>query len=180
MKQLSVSQMAKQCGLSRSTLLYYEHIGLLHPSRRSLAGYRVYLEKDLARLERICLYRQAGLSLDDIGKILSGPRHPEADVLENRLAELGREILQLRTQQHLVAALIKEQGRIPNEMPVDKQSWVAMLEKAGMDEQAMWRWHREFEARSPQAHYEFLMSLGIDEQEAERIRQWAIADNFSG
>lgn len=173
MRQWTVSQLAKHWGLSRSTLLYYERIGLLRSGRRSRAGYRIYTAEDAARLQKIRLYRQAGLPLEDIGKILAGPRKPEAELLEKRLAELGREILELRAQQRLIAALLREQGHSPDEMPVDKQGWVAMLEKAGMDERAMWRWHHEFEERSPQAHYEFLMSLGIEEREAERIRHWS-------
>lgn len=46
-----------------------------------------------------------------------------------------------------------------------------MLKAAGMNEEAMIKWHTEFEARAPKAHHEFLLSLGIPEQEAHVIRE---------
>ena len=55
-----ISQLAEQFGLSRSTLLYYDRIGLLSPSARSEAGYRQYSAADRGRLESICSLRRAG------------------------------------------------------------------------------------------------------------------------
>lgn len=46
-----------------------------------------------------------------------------------------------------------------------------MLEEAGMDEQARRRWHRAFERDAPEAHREFLFSLGLNEEEVDEIRQ---------
>jgi len=48
-----------------------------------------------------------------------------------------------------------------------------MLESAGMDERGMKAWHAEFEKRSPKAHYDFLLSLGISASEARRIQDWS-------
>ncbi len=55
---LSVTQLARQCGLSRSTVLYYEGIGLLPVPPRSLGNYRWYDPVQLARLQRICACRR--------------------------------------------------------------------------------------------------------------------------
>jgi hypothetical protein len=60
---------------------------------------------------------------------------------------------------------------------VDKAMWVAMMESSGMDQAAMIRWHYEFEKRAPEAHHEFLMSLGIPENEAAQIREMSITVN---
>src|SRR5262245_19662656 len=54
MKTYSISRLARAFGLSRSTLLYYDRIGLLAPSGRTGSGYRSYSEKDYRQLERIC------------------------------------------------------------------------------------------------------------------------------
>jgi len=51
--------------------------------------------------------------------------------------------------------------------------WVDMLEAAGMDAKARKRWHVEFERRAPEAHNEFLLSLGIARDEVARIRRWS-------
>ncbi len=179
MPSWTVSELAGRFGLSRTTLLYYERIGLLSSVHRSRSGYRIYHQADLERLERIRLYRAAGLPLQDIAKLLAEPQSPRAAVLGQRLAELGQEILALKAQQHLLAALLKDSGQEPAELPIDKQGWVAMLEQAGMDEAAMRRWHAAFERRAPQAHLEFLLALGIEAEEAEGIRRWAVTDPAS-
>ena len=44
---------------------------------------------------------------------------------------------------------------------IDRKAWVEMLKSAGMDEEGMRAWHAEFEKRSPDAHHDFLLSLGI-------------------
>jgi hypothetical protein len=49
--------------------------------------------------------------------------------------------------------------------------WVEMLRTAGMDQNAMNRWHAEFESRAPDGHNEFLLSLGIADDEVARIRR---------
>ncbi len=54
---LSIGEIAKQYGLSRSTLLYYDAIGLLRPSGRSESNYRRYTGEDSRRLRLICMYR---------------------------------------------------------------------------------------------------------------------------
>ena len=59
----TVSKLAARCGLSRGTLLYYESIALMKPPTRSAGNYRSYGERDLQRLQQICVYRHAGLTL---------------------------------------------------------------------------------------------------------------------
>ncbi|MDK2847271.1 MAG: MerR family transcriptional regulator, thiopeptide resistance regulator [Desulfuromonadales bacterium] len=173
MKHYSISQLARAFGLSRSTLLYYDRIGLLPAGRRTAAGYRIYSERDYERLERICLLRGAGLALADVSQMLSGETEPCAAMLEKRLRELREEILNLRSQQHLVTAMLKNMTKRELGDALDKKMWVEMLQSAGMNETAMKRWHVEFERRAPQAHFDFLLSLGIPENEARHIQTWS-------
>lgn len=173
MKTYTISQLGREFGLSRSTLLYYDRIDLLCAARRTDAGYRQYSEKDRNKLDRICMFRSAGLSLDDVKKMLSEDSAPSVKVLEKRMQELGEEILDLRNQQHAIAAMLKNMTSKQFAPVIDKKIWVEMLESAGMDEADMRRWHAEFESRAPEAHHEFLLSLGIPESEAEGIRVWS-------
>ncbi|QWV93138.1 MerR family transcriptional regulator [Geomonas oryzisoli] len=169
-----ISQLAKKFGLSRSTLLYYDQEGLLSPSGRSDAGYRLYSEGDCERLAAIVSFRKAGLSIEETRALLaSGEGEPS--VIRRRLAAIGAEIRALKAQQHLLARMLSVQsgGELPES--VDKETWVAMLRAAGMDDEAMETWHAEFERRAPQAHHSFLLSLGIPEQEAQVIREWSAA-----
>jgi DNA-binding transcriptional MerR regulator len=70
MEGRTVGQVAEATGVTVRALHHYDEIGLLVPSGRSAAGYRLYSEDDLARLHAICTYRELGLSLDQIGELL--------------------------------------------------------------------------------------------------------------
>ncbi len=173
MNYYSISQLAKSFGLSRSTLLYYDKIGLLCATERTLSGYRRYSQKDHDRLERICMFRSTGLPLADVNKILVSETNSGTGVLETRLQELGDEILALRVQQQLITAMLKNMNSDKFASAMNKQTWIEMLKSAGMDESAMQCWHADFEARSPQTHSDFLLSLGISKEEAEKIQTWS-------
>lgn len=168
-----ISQLARHFGLSRSTLLYYDRIGLLSPTGRSEAGYRLYSAADSRRLAAICSYRQAGLTIGDIQRILDATEDADGSVLQRRLRELGDEIRALQVKQRLLAGMLRQVAGGEWPATVDKEAWVAMLRAAGMDDAAMGRWHAEFERRAPQAHHDFLRSLGISERETALIREWS-------
>lgn len=173
MKLYTISKIARLFGLSRSTLLYYDRVGLLSPSTRTAAGYRMYTEDDVKRLERICIFRRTSLSIQDIKTILLSEDNPSADLLEKRLAEIGEEILALKAKQGILSAMLKSVALEEDRPVINKEMWVEMLRTAGMDKQGMERWHSEFEHRAPEAHYKFLLSLGIPEKEAQMIRGWS-------
>ncbi len=166
-----VGQLAKQFSLSRSTLLYYDRIGLLSPSGRSEAGYRLYSPTEVDRLRSICAYRDAGLSLDEIGTIVENLEVPQREVLERRLEETSQNIRILQQQQQVLAGMLKVKASGTRLAKTGKQLWVEMFRAAGMDEAAMRRWHREFEQRAPEDHHAFLLSLDISEKEALQIRK---------
>lgn len=170
----TISQLAKKVGLSRSTLLYYDSIGLFLPSGRTDANYRTYTEKDLARLEQICTYRRTGLSLNDIGKIMKTTgKKGVISILEKRLDELNREIRALRNQQHFIITLLKNDRALSRIRVMDKEGWIKLLQAAGLDQAAREKWHAEFERLAPEAHQDFLESLGIPAKEVALIRKYS-------
>ena len=65
-----IGQVAAATGLTVRTLHHYDEIGLLRPSERSDAGYRLYSDDDVRRLYRIVALRRLGLALDEIGALL--------------------------------------------------------------------------------------------------------------
>jgi MerR family transcriptional regulator, thiopeptide resistance regulator len=166
-----ITQLARLFGLARSTLLYYDRVGLLQANGRSEAGYRYYSTSDKDRLAAICSYRQAGLGIEAIRRLLASAEVGSELIIRQRLEAIGCEIRNLQAQQQMLAGMLDLQagGGLP--VSVDKQTWIEMLRAAGMDEQAMQQWHAEFERRAPQAHQAFLLSLGIDEKEILLIRQ---------
>lgn len=169
----TIGQLVKQFDLSRSTLLYYDKIGLLQPSARSAANYRLYTQDDLQRMAQISLYKEAGLSLEVIAQILDEQSNQPTAILEQRLNQLNTEINQLRQQQQLIIELLGKESLLRTARVMDKQQWVGILKASGMDEQAMKQWHIEFERGLPEAHQDFLESLGIGADEIKKIRGWA-------
>jgi DNA-binding transcriptional MerR regulator len=171
-KPQTITAFAKRFGLSRSTLLYYDRIGLLKPTGHSEAGYRLYGEEDAERMTRINTFRKAGLPLKDIQAIMATAAAGDTLelALEQRLESLNRELAELKAQQHLVVQLLRCRGRHSKHPGVDVVQWVKMLEEAGMDERARQRWHVAFERDAPEAHREFLHSLGLDDTEVEEVR----------
>jgi DNA-binding transcriptional MerR regulator len=69
----SVGRVAAISGVTIRTLHHYDEIGLLSPGGRSDAGYRVYRDSDLERLQRILFYRELGFTLKEISTIIEDP-----------------------------------------------------------------------------------------------------------
>lgn len=172
----TISKLAKDFSLSRSTLLYYDSIGLLVPSIRSATNYRLYSDEDRKRLEQICIYRQVGLSLKEIENILDTPESSTALILEKRLAELNQEISSLREQQHIIVILLGNQAIQGRTTVINEEDWVALFRSIGLDDTDMHRWHQEFERLSPEKHQSFLESLGISAGDIAEIRRKARTD----
>jgi len=168
----TVGRLAKKFGLSRSTLLYYDAIGLLKPEVRAKGEYRHYGEKGARRLELVCLYREAGLPLKEIKRVLDSRNSELAGALEKRLEDLNLEIAQLHRQRDLVLRLLKNKKRLAAPGPMNKRLWTLLLADSGFSEEDMRSWHRAFERRSPEKHQRFLEFLQISRSEIEFIRTW--------
>jgi DNA-binding transcriptional MerR regulator len=89
---IRVGELAKRTGVSVRTLHYYEEIGLLAPSRRSDAGYRLYTDADVVRLQQIMSLRQLGFPLEQIRDCLHRDDVPLLRVIEMHLAGLREQI----------------------------------------------------------------------------------------
>ena len=98
---LKVGELAKQTGLTIRTLHHYDEIGLLTPSHRTEAGYRLYDRDDLARLHQIQALKQLGFTLAEIGQTLASDGTALGAIITRQLAALDAQIeraSRLRTQ----------------------------------------------------------------------------------
>jgi MerR family transcriptional regulator, thiopeptide resistance regulator len=168
----TVSGLARECGLSRTTILYYESLGLLKPSGRSAGNYRQYGDRELERLREICAYRHVGLSLADIRTVVGRPSNDAASTLQKRLVQIDAEIGRLRGHQRVILRLLGNTSFRRAEM-ITKDKWVAIMRGCGFTEEQMNRWHAEFERSAPAEHQEFLEFLHIPAEEIGRIREWS-------
>lgn len=89
----TVKQIVKRTGVSVRTLHYYDQVGLLHPTRVTEAGYRLYDEEAVERLYFILLYRELGFSLKEIMEILNA-----SDYDRNRILEQQARLLEAKKQ----------------------------------------------------------------------------------
>ena len=133
----TVHEVSELAGVSVRTLHHYDAIGLLPPTRLTEAGYRLYDDTALARLQTILLFRELEFPLKDIRQILDDPRFDRAAALEDqirllelrrerlgRLIDLARETLKTggnpmdfdgfdKTSEQRFAAEVKESGAAP-------------------------------------------------------------------
>ena len=90
----TVSEVARLTGVTVRTLHHYDELGLLCPSERSEAGYRLYSYDDLARLREILIWRALGFSLGEVRSLLDDPAYDRLSALERQRelvqAEIGR------------------------------------------------------------------------------------------
>ena len=177
MQMFTIGQVAKKYGLSRSTLIYYDKIGILTPSGRSEFNYRLYSDNDLKKMDRTILFRSAGLSLESIHSLLDKKGDDLNSALEHRLSSINNEIQGLRNQQKVILNILENDSAVKGSRVINKETWVSLLKAAGLDEEGMKNWHIEFEKTSPEAHQDFLESIGIDKDEIKSIRKWSKIDN---
>jgi DNA-binding transcriptional MerR regulator len=93
-RQYQVKEVGELSGVSIRALHHYDAIGLLSPSSRTAAGYRLYTEGDLLRLQQILIGRELGLSLEDIRRSLDDPTFDRRRALLEQRAALARRAVQ--------------------------------------------------------------------------------------
>jgi DNA-binding transcriptional MerR regulator len=170
---VTVTKLARLCHLGRSSVLYYESVGLLKPALRSGANYRVYGENEIRVLQQIRSYRAVGLSVKEIRSILSAPESKVASALKRRLLEVDKEIETLRGHQKAILKLLQTKVALRRTQKMTKDKWVSVMKAAGFSDHDMHRWHREFEHSAPEEHEEFLQFLHLPPQEIQTIRDWS-------
>ena len=95
--ELTVGQVAGLVGVSVRTLHHWDEIGLVVPSARSWAGYRLYGRDDVARSHPVLVYRETGMPLAEVARVLDDPDVDatahlarQRDLLQARIAHLTR------------------------------------------------------------------------------------------
>ena len=128
----TIGQLAKQSGLSRSTLLYYDSIGLFSPSGRSRSNYRTYTEAGPGPPGADLHVPQDRPVPERHHRIMkTRGKRGVLPLLEKRLDELNKEIRALRSQQHFIVKLFKSDRALSRIRVMDKESWIRLLQSRG-------------------------------------------------
>ena len=125
MKLLSVSQVARRTGVTVRTLHHYEALGLLRPAARSAAGYRLYGEAELRRLQHIVSLKALGLSLDAIRTSLDADTPSLAQALLGQVVRLRETIA---CQHALLARLVRLEQRLAAGEAIDGDALLKTIE----------------------------------------------------
>lgn len=86
----TVKEVSKLAGVSIRTLRYYDEIALLKPTATTEAGYRLYSDKDLERLQEIMFFKEMELPLESIKQLLEDPNMDRQEMLRMQQAVLEK------------------------------------------------------------------------------------------
>jgi len=135
-----VGNVAKTAHVSVRTLHHYDEIGLLNPSERSEAGYRVYTDHDLIRLQQVLFYKELGFGLDDIREITSDPAFDRREALLTQRELVAERLVRLEALMGLIdKTLISLEGG----MKMTKEEMFEVFgdfDPAEYEEEAQERW----------------------------------------
>jgi DNA-binding transcriptional MerR regulator len=153
----TVKQLSKLAGITPRTLHHYDEIGLLKPSRVGENGYRYYGEESVLRLQQILFYRELGLPLEDIKKIMGrrdfdvlGALYSHKDALQKQVMRLNRLITTVdNTIHHLKGTTImSEKGLFEGFSEEQQEQYAAEAEKM-YDPETVRESNRKWKAYSP-------------------------------
>lgn len=103
----TVKEVCDLAGVSRRTLHYYDDLGLLKPSQVTAAGYRLYDEVALRRLQDILLFKALDIPLKDIQTLLNAPKAVRQSLLSDHLQILDMKRAHLDEVIGLVKSMLK-------------------------------------------------------------------------
>ena len=134
---MKVGELAKKAGITTRTLRFYDKEGLLPPSHESEGGYRLYTNKDMARLVQIITMKQLGLTIEEIKKRLVSIDTP-ADMV-NALTEHADSIRQkIESLTNSLKAIEALKAEVIQMETVDFQKYSAILLNLQMNNEYYW------------------------------------------
>jgi MerR family transcriptional regulator, thiopeptide resistance regulator len=153
----TVKQLSQLAGVTPRTLHHYDEIGLLKPSRVGENGYRYYGEEAVLHLQQILFYRELGLALEDIKKIMGrrdfdvlGALYSHKEALQKQVTRLDRLITTVdNTIKHLKGTtLMSEKGLFEGFSEEQQEQYAAEAEKM-YDPETVRESNRKWKAYSP-------------------------------
>lgn len=126
---IQVGELAKRAGITVRTLHHYEQTGVLLPSARSAAGYRLYNLADVQRLHMIQALAKAGLELAEIRDFLEQKSLSLTELLDAQISLLDKQLRSINTLRDRLVDL--RTGLTADETP-DLESWLQTLELMNM------------------------------------------------
>ena len=135
-----VADVARVSGVSIRALHHYDAIGLLVPTGRTDAGYRLYTGTDLLRLQQILIGRELGFPLEEIKRSLDDPQFDHRQALLEQRRRLESKAQALEGMLHAVDAALAVAGRDPNGGVMDTKELFNGFDPSKYEAEAQERW----------------------------------------
>jgi len=161
-------EFARLAKITVRTLHYYDRFGLLRPTRRDHNGFRLYSERDFARLQQITTLKFIGFSLAQIKEILGQKEFDLAETLQlqRNIVEAQRNRLNLALK-----AITRAEGVFQTAGRIDWESLTQIIEVINMEQNT--EWTKKYYSDTAQAKIEERKNLWSPELQERVTRDWA-------
>ena len=192
----TVGEVSTLLGVSVRALHHWDETGLVRPSQRSDAGYRLYSETDIMRIQQVLVYRQTGMSLADIKTVLDDPKadavahlRRQRDLLQGQVSHLQHMLRSIDTVMEIqllgahlsVAEMVEIWGTDWDPVYIeeaqaqwgDTQEWAESSRRKAQMSRADWEQAHEETVALETALVEAMLS-GVEpgSPEANALAQW--------
>ncbi len=135
---MKISEFAKRSGVTVKTLLHYDKIGLLQPSLKTEAGYRIYCDEDFIKLQQITTLKFIGLSLEEIKQLINEKGQNIESVISVQTRALEEKKKHIET---VVTALNKAEKQIQDNNFLEIQQLIDIIKITNMETKAKQRFN---------------------------------------
>jgi len=135
---LKIGEFAKRSGVTVKTLLHYDKIGLLQPSLKTQAGYRIYCDEDFIKLQQIITLKFIGLSLEEIKQIINEKNQNIENIISVQTRALEEKKKHIET---VITALNKAEKQIQNNSFLEVQQLIDIIKITNMETRAKQRFN---------------------------------------
>lgn len=161
-----VKEFAKLAGVTVRALHHYDRLGLLRPKQRSHAGYRLYREQDLARLEQIVVLKFLGMPLKQIRRVLQA----ESDLGEALHRQQAVLLEKRRQVDRAIQAISDAQKSVRGRGEPDWKLFQHIVQEIEM--QNSMDWSKKYYSAEAQAKVEERKKLWSPELQEKVSREW--------
>lgn len=158
-RRLSISEMAHIHSLTRTTLIYYDKIGLFEPMEVDEKGYRYYATEQIPFLREICFLRSIGVSLDEIkahNEHLSSQY--TMNLLEHQLETLDKELQEIGRKKSLIEQRVCRYQRATEYATDDYKPTIEYFPERYA---IYWPWEKEEKLTSPILNRSLAKAWGV-------------------
>ncbi len=135
---MKIGEFAKRSGVTVKTLLHYDKIGLLQPSLKTQAGYRIYCDEDFIKLQQIITLKFIGLSLEEIKQLTNEKNQNIENIISVQTRALEEKKKHIET---VITALNKAEKQIQNNSFLEVQQLIDIIKITNMETRAKQRFN---------------------------------------